>query len=348
MDFFSLSFLSFFAIIAVLYYSIRHQYRWILLLIVSYYFYMSFEPTFAIWIACSTLVTYISALFLDTTKRKSRRKLILSCAVSLNLATLIVLKYTGFIFETTRTFFAPSMVLYGNPIAAWVLPLGISYYTFQTISYVIDVYRKQIKPERHLGIFALYVSFFPKLLAGPIERGKDLIPQLYRKHGFDYAGIQDGLKLVVWGIFKKLVIADRLAIFVNSVFNTVNSQSFVIGKVIFPTPYYVIATIFFAIQIYCDFSAYTDIAIGTAQVFGIRLSDNFRRPYFSRSIQEFWRRWHITLSSWARDYVYIPLGGNRVRVPRMYFNIMIVFLVIGIWHGPSWTFIAWGHCTVSI
>jgi D-alanyl-lipoteichoic acid acyltransferase DltB (MBOAT superfamily) len=224
-------------------------------------------------------------------------------------------------------------MFYGIPEFRIILPIGISFYTFQTLSYTIDVYRGKKEAERHLGVFALYVAFFPQLVAGPIERSTRLLPQFFRKYYFDYRRVTDGLQLMLWGFFKKLVIADRLAVYVNQVYNN-------------PADYHgvplILATYFFTFQIYCDFSGYSDIAIGAAQVMGYNLMENFKRPYFSKSITEFWRRWHISLSSWFRDYLYIPLGGNRVHKWRWYYNIIAVFLLSGLWHGANWTFVVWG------
>ena len=214
-----------------------------------------------------------------------------------------------------------------------LLPVGISFYTFQTLSYTIDIYRGERAPERHLGIFALYVSFFPQLVAGPIERSSRLIPQFYNNISFDYDRVTEGLKIMLWGFFKKLVIADRLANYVDAVYNNQLEHS---GLTLF------VATIFFAFQIYCDFSGYSDIAIGGAKVLGYDLMENFRRPYFARSISEFWHRWHISLSTWFRDYLYIPLGGNRVVKWRWYYNLFITFVISGLWHGANWTFVVWG------
>ena len=214
-----------------------------------------------------------------------------------------------------------------------LLPIGISFYTFQTLSYTIDVYRGKRKPETHFGIFALYVSFFPQLVAGPIERSDRLMPQFYQKHDFDYYRVTDGLKRMAWGFFKKLVIADNLSRLVDTVYNNPTSFSGI---------QLIIATVFFAFQIFCDFSGYSDIAIGAAQVMGFKLMENFKRPYFSKSISEFWNRWHISLSSWFRDYFYISLGGNRVKIPRYYFNLFFTFLISGLWHGANWTFVLWG------
>ncbi|MCL4856946.1 MAG: MBOAT family protein, partial [Flavobacteriales bacterium] len=222
-----------------------------------------------------------------------------------------------------------------------LLPVGISFYTFQTMSYSIDNYNEKIKPERHLGIFALFVTFFPQLVAGPIERASNLLPQFHKKQLFDYDRISNGLGLMLWGLFKKVVIADRLAIVVNEIYNNPNDYN---GLTL------VVGTIFFAFQIYCDFSGYSDIAIGAARVLGFDLMKNFNYPYFSKSINEFWKRWHISLSTWFRDYVYIPLGGNRRIKWRWYYNLFITFLISGLWHGANWTFIVWGiiHGTILI
>ena len=214
-----------------------------------------------------------------------------------------------------------------------LLPVGISFYTFQTLSYTIDVYNGKTAAQKHLGVFAVYVSFFPQLVAGPIERSNHLLPQFFRKHDFSYNRVKSGLQKMLWGFFKKIVIADNLAILVDGVYNNVGNYS---GLAL------IVATIFFTFQIYCDFSGYSDIAIGTAKVMGFELRENFKRPYFSKSIREFWQRWHITLSTWFRDYVYIPLGGNRTIKWRWYYNIFITFLVSGLWHGANWTFVIWG------
>ncbi len=222
---------------------------------------------------------------------------------------------------------------YPIPALELILPIGLSFHTFQSMSYTIEVYRGRTPAERHAGVFALYVMFYPQLVAGPIERPYNLLPQLHREQRFEYRRVTDGLKLMAWGLFKKVVIADRIADFVNPIYNS-------------PTDFQgvplILATGLFAYQIYCDFSGYSDIAIGSAQVMGFKLMHNFDRPYFSKSIGEFWRRWHISLSSWFRDYLYFPLGGNRVPAWRHQFNILIVFLVSGLWHGASWTFVIWG------
>ncbi|MEI6752106.1 MAG: MBOAT family O-acyltransferase [Paludibacter sp.] len=219
------------------------------------------------------------------------------------------------------------------PYLSILLPIGLSFHTFQAMSYTIEVYRGNQKAERHFGIYSLYVMFYPQLVAGPIERPQNLLHQFREKYDFNYNRVVEGLKLMLWGLFKKLVIADRLAIYVNTVYNNPEHHS---GYS------FMLATVFFAIQIYCDFSGYSEIAIGTAKVMGFKLMTNFNRPYFSRNISEFWKRWHISLSTWFKDYLYISLGGNRVTTSRLYLNLFIVFVVSGLWHGANWTYLIWG------
>ena len=250
-----------------------------------------------------------------------------------NLGVLFLLKYYHFFNDSVKDVFGHFGRSYTAPVLNLVLPIGISFYVFKAISYSIDVYRGDKTPEKHLGIFALYVSFFPQLLAGPIERATRFIPQFYKKFEFDYRRVTEGLKLMLWGLFQKMVIADNIAKLVDSVYNQPTQHE---GLTL------AMATVFFAFQIYCDFSGYSDIAIGAAQVMGFTTMKNFNHPYFARSIPEFWRRWHISLSTWFRDYLYIPLGGNRVSVLRWYFNLFAVLLICGLWHGANWTFILWG------
>jgi len=246
---------------------------------------------------------------------------------------LCIFKYYNFINSNF------SFLLHGfglsNPLPylSILLPIGLSFHTFQAMSYTIEVYRGNQQAEKHFGIYSLYVMFYPQLVAGPIERPQNLLHQFREKHDPDYERVVDGLKLMLWGFFKKLVIADRLALYVNAVYNNSEHHN---GMSL------LVATIFFAFQIYCDFSGYSDIAIGAARVMGFKLMKNFNRPYFSKSIAEFWKRWHISLSTWFKDYLYIPLGGNRVPMPRWFFNLFIVFLISGLWHGANWTYIIWG------
>lgn len=329
----SVDFLIFFPIVVILHFAIPHRFRWILLLFASYYFYMSWRPEYIILIVLSTLVDFFAARQMVKPGNEGKRKKFLMLSLVVNLGMLFFFKYFNFFSSSLQTLFDFVGINIQLPVLTLLLPVGISFYTFQTLSYTIDVYRGKQKPTNQFGIFALFVSFFPQLVAGPIERSTHLLPQFNKIKTIDYKRITDGLKLMGWGLFKKVVIADRLAEIVNNIYNN-------------PTDYsgipLIIATAFFAIQIYCDFSGYTDIAIGAAKVLGYDLMENFRQPYFSRSIAEFWHRWHISLSTWFRDYLYIPLGGNRVVKWRWYFNVFMVFLISGLWHGANWTFVIWG------
>lgn len=328
-----MQFVFFFVAIVALYYALPYKYRWVLLLAGSYYFYMCWNSKYIFLIVFSTLIDYFCGLRMSHhTERKKRRKYLL-LSLFTNLGLLFTFKYFNFFSDSLNALFQKVDLSVKMPYLHVLLPVGISFYTFQTLSYTIDVYRGKIKPERHLGIFALYVAFFPQLVAGPIERASRLLPQFFRKIDFDDARVASGLRLMLWGFFKKLVVADRLAIYVDAVYGNVDFHS---GLT------FIVATFFFAFQIYCDFSGYSDIAIGAARVLGYDLMKNFDRPYFALTIPEFWRRWHISLSTWFKDYLYIPLGGNRVSVPRMYLNLTVVFLVSGLWHGANWTFVIWG------
>lgn len=329
----SLQFLIFFPIVMFTYFAIPYKYRWVLLLAASYYFYMAWKPTYIILIIISTLIDYFVGIMMGSTDDIKKRRKYLIMSLVTNLGILFLFKYFNFFSSSIQSAAHYLNIPYVFPRLNLLLPMGISFYTFQTMSYSIDVYRGVTKPEKHLGIFAVYVTFFPQLVAGPIERSENLLPQFREKHDFDYKLATDGLKLMAWGFFKKVVVADRVAIVVNQVYNNVDNYT---G---FPL---ILATIFFAFQIYCDFSGYSDIAIGSAQVMGYRLMTNFKRPYLAKSIPEFWRRWHISLSTWFKDYVYIPLGGNRVAKWRWYYNLFITFFISGIWHGASWTFVVWG------
>ncbi len=329
----SWEFVLFFPTILFLFFILPHRYRWALLLIASYIFYMAWKAEYILLLIFSTLIDYFCAIKMSKRGNKKERRPFLYLSLLSNLGILFSFKYFNFFATTTNQL---SDWLTGNsvfPLLHLLLPMGISFYTFQTLSYSIDVYNGKIKAEKHIGIFALFVTFFPQLVAGPIERASHLLPQFRANHLFDYTRVKYGLQLMAWGFFKKLVIADRLAIVVNTVYNDPSNFS---GLSIW------IASIFFAFQIYCDFSAYSDIAIGAAQVMGYDLMKNFDRPYFSKSISEFWKRWHISLSTWFKDYVYIPLGGNKVIKWRWYYNLFITFLISGIWHGANWTFIVWG------
>ncbi len=329
----SVPFLLFFVIVMGMYFAIPYRFRWILLLCASYYFYISWKPAYVILIIITTLITYYAGIRMGKNGTKSRRKKVLILSLVINLGFLFVFKYYNFFNDSLKALFGHYRLFYEIPAVNLLLPIGISFYTFKNLSYAIDVYRGDKRPESHLGFFALYVVFFPQLLAGPIERATRFLPQLYEKFDFDYRRVTDGLKLMLWGLFQKMVIADNLAVLVDSIYNHPDHYQ---GPSVF------LATFFFAFQIYCDFSGYSDIAIGAAQVMGFTTMANFNRPYFSESISEFWRRWHISLSSWFRDYLYIPMGGNRVSIPRWYFNLFIVLLVCGFWHGANWTFVVWG------
>jgi D-alanyl-lipoteichoic acid acyltransferase DltB (MBOAT superfamily) len=329
----SLQFAFFFIGIVTLYFSIPHKYRWVLLLLGSYFFYMCWNWKYISLIIFSTVIDYYAGRRMAALPERQQRKKYLILSLLTNLGLLFTFKYFNFFVDSLNTTFLFFDFNFLIPSLEVLLPVGISFYTFQTLSYSIDVYRGKIEHEKHFGIFALYVSFFPQLVAGPIERASRLLPQFYQKNNFDQARVVSGLRLMLWGLFKKIVVANRLAIYVDAVYGNAELHS---GLTL------LVATYFFAFQIYCDFSGYSDIAIGAARVLGYDLMKNFNRPYFSKNINEFWSRWHISLSTWFRDYLYIPLGGNRKGVPRMFINILIVFLVSGMWHGANWTFLAWG------
>lgn len=331
MLFHSLTFIVFFTAVCFAYFLMPRRRQWLILLVSSYFFYACWDIAYLLILATSTGIVYGAALLMR--RYQAHDKPILFLAVLANLLLLLVFKYTGFINANIQALLRYAASTFTTPDLKLLMPIGISFYIFKSVSYIIDVYRKEIEPERHIGIFALYVSFFPQILAGPIERSSTLLPQFKREHGYDYRRIADGLALMAWGFFKKLVIADRLAMYVNKAYADPAGAG---GMPL------LLAAYFFTIQIYCDFSGYSDIAIGSAQILGYEGMDNFKRPYFSKSMQEFWGRWHISLSTWFRDYLYIPMGGNRVSAARRYFNIMTVFLLSGLWHGANWTFVAWG------
>ena len=329
----SLEFIIFFPIVVAAYFALKPKYRWILLLLASYYFYMAWNYKYIVLILISTVIDYFAGINIYHSNNKRLRKLLLLISLSANLGLLFFFKYFNFFGDSLNYLFDKINIFYHIPAYNYLLPVGISFYTFQTMSYTIDIYRGKQQPERHFGRFALFVSFFPQLVAGPIERSVNLLPQFRKDFDFDYERIKNGILLMVWGFFKKVVIADRLAEYVNIVYNHPHDYGGLQN---------IIATFFFSFQIYCDFSGYSDIAIGAAAIMGYTLMTNFRRPYFSMSIREFWQRWHISLSTWFRDYVYIPLGGNRVVKWRWYYNLFITFLVSGLWHGAEWTFVIWG------
>ena len=294
---------------------------------------MSWNWHYIFLLLIPAFINYYAAIAIAQTEQEQVKKRYLFFSLILSLGILFVFKYFNFFIDNVQILLKAFSCDYICPHLRLILPVGISFYTFQILSYTIDVYRGNKKAEKHLGIFLLYVTFFPQLVAGPIERSTRLLRQFYIKQKPKYANFSQGARTMLWGFVKKVIIADHLAIYVNKIYNHLNDYS---GLTI------IVATIFFAFQIYCDFSGYSDIAIGTARLFGIDLMKNFHSPYLARSVREFWKRWHISLSTWFKDYVYIPLGGNRVGPLHWYRNIFLVFLISGIWHGANWTFVLWG------
>jgi alginate O-acetyltransferase complex protein AlgI len=329
----SFEFILFFATVVLAYYRLPHRWRWVLLLIASYAFYMSWRAEYALLILGSTFVDYWVGLKLEGASDQGRRRRLLALSLLANLGTLFFFKYWGFFSTSVEGALDVVGVAAHLPHFDILLPVGISFYTFQSMSYTIDVYRGQRGAERHFGIFAVYVAFFPQLVAGPIERSVNLLPQFFDEHRVSLRRVSSGLQLMVWGIFKKVVVADNAGEMVDKVYESPE---------LYTGPYLFLATFLFSLQIYCDFSGYSDVAIGASRIMGFDLMTNFRRPYFSRTLAEFWRRWHISLSTWFRDYVYLPLGGNRVSKVRHAVNLLVVFVVSGLWHGAAWTFIIWG------
>lgn len=329
----SLSFAIFLPIVFILYWVFPHRFRWLILLIASYYFYMSWNIKYVVLILATTLISYVTALLLEKTDNLKVKRVLLALAATISLGILFFFKYFNFFQENVIALLNAFAIQLHPTTLKLLLPVGISFYTFQTLSYVIDVYKGTISAERHFGKYAAFISFFPQLVAGPIERTSNLLPQIKAEHHFDYNKASYGMKLMVWGFFKKLVIADVFAGYVDAVYNSPHA---------FKGFSLVLATFLFTIQIYCDFSGYSDIAIGCAKLLDIDLMQNFNSPYFSASIKEFWSRWHISLSTWFRDYVYIPLGGNRKGKFRTNLNLILTFLVSGLWHGANWTFVIWG------
>ncbi len=328
MTFNSWEFLLFYPIVLLLYFTLPKKCRWPMLLASSYFFYMCYQPQLVFLIFGTTLISWISAKTIERTKRRAVRKLALAVTLVVSLGVLFFYKYFDFLSESIFGIFDKDPI-----VLNLILPVGISFYTFQTLSYVIDVYRGDVKTEKNFFFYALFVSFFPQLVAGPIERPGNLIPQLREPHGWSSFDAKKGSKQMLMGFFKKVCIADTVSVFVDSIYNSPETAT-ALGIII--------ATVLFAIQIYCDFSGYTDIAIGASRIMGIRLMKNFDHPYSATSIKEFWSRWHISLSSWFKDYLYIPLGGSRTSKPRHLFNLFVVFLVSGLWHGAAWTFVVWG------
>jgi alginate O-acetyltransferase complex protein AlgI len=328
----SLSFLLFFPCVTLLYFLAPHKMRWPLLLIASCVFYMAFIPVYIFILAVTILIDYFAGKWIEDSSGKKRRLFLVMSIIS-TCFVLFVFKYFDFFNQNFAFIARLSHLPYNYTFVKIILPIGLSFHTFQSLSYVIEVYRGHQKAERHFGLYSLYVMFYPQLVAGPIERPQNLLHQFHEQHFFEYTRVTDGLKRMAWGLFKKVVIADRLAVVVNQVYNDPANYT---GLPL------IVATVFFAFQIFCDFSGYSDIALGAAQVMGFKLMENFKRPYFSKSISEFWKRWHISLSSWFRDYLYISIGGNQVVKWRWQFNLFITFLISGLWHGASWNFVIWG------
>jgi D-alanyl-lipoteichoic acid acyltransferase DltB (MBOAT superfamily) len=312
----------FYVVVVLLFFALPHRFRWVLLLAASYFFYMWWSVPYIAVIIGLTLIDYVAAIRIEQAVGR-RRRVYLWLSLLANFGLLFVFKYANF--------FATS--LGATPLLHLLLPVGISFHTFQAVSYTVDVYRGRIPAERHLGMYALYVAFFPQMVAGPIERAGRLLPQFREPKRLDYQRVRSGLGLALRGLIKKAVIADLAAPAVNQVYGHPRD---------FPAPMLLLATILFSAQIYCDFSGYSDMAVGLARVLGYDLTINFRQPWRARSMEEFWHRWHISLSEWFRDYVYVPLGGNRVPAWRWAVNILVVFLLSGLWHGANWTFVVWG------
>ena len=351
MTFNSLPFLIFFPIVAALHFLLPRRWRWIMLLAASYYFYMSWNPSLVFLIAFTTAVSYAAAIVMSRTESKKSRKLCLIVTLIACLGVLFFYKYFNFLSSSLTWLLRLVRIPANDHLLDLILPVGISFYTFQTLSYVIDVYRGTIEPERHFGYYALYVSFFPQLVAGPIERPQNLLPQLRAEHRFNADDLSAGLRIMLAGFFKKVVVADQLATYVVALYN---NPSYATGPAI------LLATMLFTFQVYCDFSGYTDIAIGCARVMGIRLMQNFDLPYTATSVHDFWQRWHISLTSWFTDYIFYPLAmnkklsrraraiakktGNRrvnILLPQCT-ALLVTFLLSGLWHGAAWTFVLWG------
>jgi alginate O-acetyltransferase complex protein AlgI len=329
----SFRFLVFLAVVAVAHFSLPARMRWAWLLAASCFFYMQFIPIYIVILVITIVIDYFAALMIERTADLAEKRKYLALSAASVCLMLFFFKYFNFFNDNAGAL--AKTIGWNYPVGALriILPIGLSFHTFQSLSYVIEVYRGRQKAERHFGIYSLYVMYFPQLVAGPIERPQNLIPQFHNFQPFRWPKFRDGLFLALWGLFKKVVIADCLSQYVESAYDNFGNHT---GTTL------LLATYFFSIQIYCDFSGYTDIARGVSQIFGVDLMKNFETPYFSRSISEFWSRWHISLSTWFKDYVYVPLGGNRVTLPRYIRNIFVVFLLSGFWHGANWTFIIWG------
>lgn len=333
MTFNSLHFLIFLPVVFILYFIVPHKFRWLVLLISSYYAYMSWNPWLVFLILATTVVSYLAGILMPKTDNQKVKKLLLIVTIVVCLGILIFFKYFNFLLSSAIDFLNLFSMNIHSVALDIILPIGISFYTFQTLSYVIDVYRGKFPPEKHFGYFALYVSFFPQLVAGPIERPENLLPQLKEKHKINKEDLLAGLQLLAVGFFRKCVVADFAGIFVNNVFGDLANAN---------TLSLLVAGALFMVQLYCDFCGYSEIAAGSARIMGIKLSKNFDRPFTAVTVQKLMRRWHMTLTSWFTDYVYIPLGGNRKGKTRQVLNVLIVYVLCGLWHGANWTFVLWG------
>lgn len=331
----SIEFLIFCPLVFLLYWFVFKSLRWqnLFIVVASYVFYGWWNYRFLFLIALTTFCSFVSGLLVEKYSQRKIKKLITTSNIILNLAILCVYKYYNFFVESFEDMMRLVGLNISPPLLHIVLPVGISFYTFQALSYTIDVYKDKIKPTHDIVAFFAFISFFPQLVAGPIERATNLLPQFLKPRRFDYSQAVDGMRQILWGFFKKIVVADNCAVLVNTIFD--NYQNYDGMTLLF-------GGIFFTFQIYGDFSGYSDIAIGTARLFGINLMRNFAFPYFSRNIAEFWRRWHISLNTWFRDYIYFPLGGSRCSKLKVIRNTMVIFLVSGFWHGANWTFVTWG------
>ena len=333
MTFNSLQFLIFLPVVIILYFIVPHKFRWLILLIASYYAYMSWNPWLVFLILATTLVSYLAGIFIPKTQNQKVKKLLLAITIIVCLGILIFFKYFNFLLGSVISFLNLFSMNIHSVALDIILPIGISFYTFQTLSYVIDVYKGKFEPEKHFGYFALYVSFFPQLVAGPIERPENLLPQLKAEHKLNKEDLLAGLQLLAVGFFRKCVVADFCGVFVNNVFGDLESAN---------TLSLIAAGALFMVQLYCDFGGYSEIAAGSARMMGIKLSKNFDRPFSELTLSKSMRRWHMTLTSWFLDYVYIPLGGNRKGKFRQILNVFIVYMLCGLWHGANWTFVLWG------
>jgi len=336
----SIEFLIFFPIVTILFYLLPHRFRWVLLLLASCVFYMFFIPQYILILFTTILIDYIAAIWIEKSDAKKKKTYLIISIISTCLV-LFIFKYFDFFNQNMLLLSQRFGFYYPEKVVKFILPIGLSFHTFQSLSYVIEVYRGNQKSEKHFGIYSLYVMFYPQLVTGPIERPQNLLVQLRQEKKFNYSNLSQGLRLILFGLFTKMVIADNIAIYVDQIYAD-------------PTGYNTISILkglfFYSFQIYCDFFGYSTIAIGCAKSMGYNLMDNFKNPYLSKSIREFWQRWHISLSTWFRDYVYFSLGGNRVKISRWMINILFVFTLSGFWHGANWTFVLWGlaHGLVQI